>query len=87
MQLVQKLNKPIPGYWDGGLKQVFHWRTECGGGIDSRRKFVRVGSWDANQWFHVAEGKTEKQTLGNARRHLNALATKSGLTCEFWYID
>ena len=87
MQLVQKFEKPISGYWDGGLKQVFHWNIEGHQREDKKGKFIRVGSWGANHWFNVAKGKTEKQTLGNARRRLQALATRAGLKCEFWYID
>jgi hypothetical protein len=83
--LVQKLDKPYPGYWEGGPKQAFEWRIERHfGGTDSKGKFVRVGSWCANHWFYVAVGKTDKATLGNARRHLRAI-TK--VPCEFWYLE
>jgi len=82
--LVQKLDKAYPGYWDGGSKQVFHWSIEHRhAGRNKKGEFVRVGSWDANTWFHVALGKTDKATLGNARRHLQAV-TK--VPCEFFYI-
>jgi hypothetical protein len=81
--LVQKLGKAYPGYWDGGPKQIFEWRIEhLRRGRDSKGEYVRIGSWCANHWFHVAVGKTDKATLGNARRHLRAI-TK--VPCEFWY--
>ena len=81
--LVQKLDKAYGGYWDGGPKQVFEWEIEHRHrGTDSKGNYVRIGSWGANHWFHVAEGKTDKQTLGNARRHLTAI-TK--VPCEFFY--
>ncbi len=81
--LIQKLDKPHSGFWDGGPKQIFEWSIERHhGGKDSKGTFVRVGSWDANHWFHVALGKTDKATLGNARRHLKA-TTK--VPCEFFY--
>ena len=71
MILRQTLEKPVNGYWDGGKKQVFDWSIERGcGGTDSEGEYVRIGSYDANHWFHVAKGKTEKQTLSYAKRHL-----------------
>ena len=81
--LMQKLDKAHPGCWDGGPKQVFEWSIDRHyGGIDKKGKFVRVGSWGANHWFHVALGKTDKATLGNARRHLRATTR---VPCEFSY--
>ena len=83
--LIQRLDKAYPGYWDGGPKQVFEWSIEpYHGRVDKKGKFVRVGSWDANHWFHVSLGKTDKATLGNARRHLKAI-TK--VPCEFYYTE
>jgi hypothetical protein len=71
MYLKQTLKNPVNGYWDGGAKQEFEWRVHhhCVG-QDKRGKFVKVGSFDANHWFHVSLGKTEKETLRNAMRHL-----------------
>jgi len=74
MILQQTLAKPVNGYWDGGAKRVFRWSIDkFGGGEDSRGTFVRIGSWEANYWFNVAQGKTEKQTLSYAKRHLQAI--------------
>lgn len=73
MKLIQKLEKPVGGYWDGGLKQVFEWEIDpLGGGRDSKGAYVRIGSWEANHYFHVAQGKTEKLTLSYAKKHLKA---------------
>lgn len=61
--LVMKLERPIGGYWDGGIKDKFEFRVEhMYRGSDAKGNFVRVGSWEANNWFYVAEGKTDKQT-------------------------
>jgi len=73
MKLKQTLEKPVNGYWDGGKKQVFEWEIDnFGGGSDSKGSFVRIGSFSANHWFNVAEGKTEKLTLSYAKKHLIA---------------
>jgi len=83
--LIQELEKPIQGWWDGGPKKYFEWKIEHRHrGHDAKGTFVRVGSWDANHWFHVAEGKTDKQTLGNARRRLKQ-TTK--VPCTFRYVE
>jgi len=85
MILQQTLIEPVNGYWDGGSKQVFKWSVDpLGGGEDSRGTFVRIGGWEANYWFCVARGKTEKQTLSYAKRHLQAI-TK--IPSDFKYID
>lgn len=66
--LVQKLDTPIYGMWDGGPRSTFRWSVD--------REYsdgkAKVGSWDANRWYEVAAGGTEKQTLGNVRRKLTA---------------
>ena len=85
MKLIQKLEKKIGGWWDGGAKDTFEWTLEGSPRQDAKGQFVRVGSWDANHWFHVAAGRTEKQTLGNARRHLSATFRRRGLACSFEY--
>lgn len=75
--LRQTLDHPIAGYWDGGLKQVFDWEIELhSGGVDSKGRYIRVGSWGANHWFHVALGKTDRLTLTYARKHLVAVTRK-----------
>jgi len=81
------LEKPISGYWDGGLKSKFDFKIEYNHqGKDSKGKFVRVGSWEANHWFCVALGKTEKQTLSYAKRRLTTGARKSGIPFRFEYV-
>ena len=83
MILRQTLERPVHGYWDGGAKQVFDWEIDTfGGGSDSRGIFIRVGSWSANHWFNVAQGKTEKQTLSYAKRHL-VKSTRYASTFEY----
>jgi hypothetical protein len=72
--LVQELERPCNGYWDGGAKQIFVWEIENRHrGTDSKGTYVRIGCWEANYWFHVAEGKTDKITLCNAMKHLKAI--------------
>jgi hypothetical protein len=81
MILRQKLAKPVHGYWDGGAKQVFEWEIEGRPYKDKKGTFVKVGSYEANHFFHVAKGKTEKQTLSYARQHLKA-STRTPSTFE-----
>lgn len=85
MILVQEFEQAIDGYWDGGPKSRFEWWIDGSPQSDKLGRFVRVSSWGANRWFHVAVGKTEKQTLGNARRRLAARAKAAGLRCKFSY--
>lgn len=86
MELRQELEEPISGYWDGGEKKVFYWRIDSHRvGEDSKGEYVRVGSWGANCWFHVAKSKTEKQTLANVRRKLAWSAKRQGWKCKFEY--
>lgn len=84
MKLVQTLQQPVNGYWDGGAKQTFNWRIDSEPKTDNKGQFVKVGSWDANYWFNVALGKTDKATLGNARRRL-VRTTK--VPCTFEYVE
>lgn len=87
MILRQTLKEAISGYWDGGGKSIFDWKIEGHEGQDSKGIFIRVGSWSANHWFNVARGKTDRQTLSNARRRLQAGAKKGNIECSFEYID
>jgi len=84
MKLRQTLNKPIHGYWDGGAKQILDWEINGTPQTDSKGQFIRIGSWSANHWFHVAIGKTIKQTLSYAKRHLQAITR---VPCTFKYIN
>ena len=87
MILRQTLDHPIAGYWDGGAKDRFDWCIESWSiGSDKAGQFVRVGSWEANHYFTVALGKTDKLTLANAKRHLSAMAIRKGINCTFKYI-
>ena len=86
MKLIQTLERPVRGYWDGGEKSRFEWEIEGNGtqGRDSKGEFVRVGSWDANMWFHAAKGRTEKMTLSNIRRKLGK-QTRQGIKIAYSY--
>lgn len=80
-----KADRKIDGYWDGGMRDTFDWsidqRKE-----DSKGKYVRVGSWDANYWFHVAEGRTDKETLKFALQVLKVKFRRFGVSIEHKYI-
>jgi len=84
MILRQTLEKPVNGYWDGGKKQVFDWTIDSQPKTDSKGQYIRIGSFAANHWFHVALGKTDKLTLSFAKRHLRAITRG---TSTFKYID
>ena len=88
MILKQTFTIPINGYWDGGPKRIFDWHIDThDAGADNKGSYSRVGSWEANHWFHIATGRTEKQTLANARRRLTAMAKKSNMKCTFEYLN
>jgi len=86
MKLRQTLEKPVNGYWYGGKKQVFEWGIEGSPATDSKGQYVRIGSYSANYWFHVALGRTMKLTLSYAKRHLRAI-TKLPSTFEYVELD
>ena len=81
LTLRQTLVVPVNGYWDGGPKSVFNWS------IDRRWDdgTSRVGSWEANYYFTVKTGETDRVTLGNARRHLKMV--RGAIKCTFEYIE
>jgi hypothetical protein len=85
LKLIQTLEKPVHGYWDGGARQRFEWTIDGRPQQDNRGMFVRIGSWGANHWFNVAVGKTDKVTLCNAKKHLRG--TKIGRASRFEYAD
>jgi hypothetical protein len=86
MELKIKLNKEIGGYWDGGLKNEFTWFIDGEIKKDKRGKYVKIGSWEANYWFNVAVGKTEKLTLSNALRSISSKLKKRGLKFSYQYV-
>jgi hypothetical protein len=73
MFLKVKLSQPISGYWDGGAKSIFLFKIDSPPRTDAKGQYVKVGSYEANHWFHVALGKTEKQTLAYAKTHIRAM--------------
>ena len=87
MILLLTLEKPVFGYWDGGAKSRFTYSVDFPPQRDKKGGFVRVGSWEANSWFCVAVGKTEKKTLANAKRHLILALKRWGLKYQFTYIE
>ena len=88
MILKQIFNEPINSMaWNWGPKKIFNWRIEGFPRTDSKGTRVRIGSWEANCWFYVALGRSDKQTLSNARRSLSDSAKKNKRTCTFEYID
>lgn len=87
MFLRQTFSKPINGYWGGGAKSIFDWTIQGSPATDSKGEYVKIGSFSANHWFHVALGKTSKVTLSYAKAHLKALAKRRNLECTFQYID
>lgn len=84
MVLRQTLKCPVQGYWDDGAKQVFDWSIDGQLQSDSKGKYVKIGSWEANHWFHVAVGKTDKLTLSYAKCHLQAVTS---VASTFEYIE
>lgn len=87
MKLKQTFEEPISGYFDHGPKKEFLWSIDGPEHVDSKGLFVKIGSWAANHWFHVALGKTEKLTLSYAKRRLGHAARFHGLKCSFEYIE
>jgi len=69
--LRQTFEHPVSCYSDAGPLKVIDWSIDQWTyKQDAQGTYVRVGSWMANHYFHVAAGATDKQTLRNARRHL-----------------
>ena len=87
MLLRMILDRPIHGFWDGGAKDTFDFTIYGTPQHDAHGAYIKVGSWAANNWFHVALGKTIKQNLANARRRLSASARSAGEGCHFEYIE
>ena len=81
MILRQKLSQKVYGYWDGGAKDTFNWEIESAS-ADSKGVFCRIGSFEANHWFHVAQGKSDRQTLSYAMKHLRK-STRYPSTFEY----
>ena len=77
--------EPINGNWDGGAKRVFEW-TLGRVSKDSKGEYQRIHGWEANYWFHVSKGKTDKQTLSYALKHLRANMKRNGQVISFWEI-
>ena len=86
MRLIQQLETAIGGYWDGGLKRSFQWTIDSPPLRDSKGRYVKVGSYEANHWFYVALGKNQKQTLANARRKLTARMKRDQINGTFSYV-
>lgn len=85
MKLIQTFTQPIHGFWDGGPRSRFEWTIRGPAQKDSKGEYVRIGSWDANHWFHVSVGKTERNTLDNARRRLQVRCKRHKAQVVFNY--
>jgi len=84
--LRQTLPQPVDSVmWEGGAKQVFDWKIDGRPQTDSKGQFIKIGSYSANYWFHVAVGKTEKLTLSYAKRRLKG-TSESGYS-KFEYVE
>jgi len=79
IKLIQTLDKPIGGYWDGGMKSRFEWDID--GPIRAGR--VRIGSWEANHFFTINAGKDELATLKKAASKLALGASNGGVVAHF----
>jgi hypothetical protein len=84
MIMRQTLPEAVGGHWDGGPKKQFDWMIQGIRHSDKDGEYIKVGSWEANQWYNVAVGKTERATLANARRRMPAELRKKS---TFEYID
>jgi len=84
MYLRMILLESISGYWDGGKKNIFNWHIDGTVKEDKQGKFVKIGYWEANHWFHVALSKTMKMTLANAKRRLKHTAPAG---TKFEYVE
>lgn len=83
LELIQKFKPGIAtNQYTGTPIEAYRWRIDRRGMRDSKGIYCRVGSWSANFWFCVAQGKTDKQTLGYAKVHLKAI-TKAQCTFEY----
>ena len=87
MILRMTLERPIQGYWDGGPKAVFDFRIDGSPQSDARGRYIKVGSFGANHWFHVSMSRTVKMTLANVRRRLTARMKQVGERCRFEYLE
>lgn len=82
LYLRQKWSKPVTGALGAGPYTTWDWS------IDRRWPDVtRVGSWQANYYFPVATGKSDRDTLSHAKQALVARARRVEETCTFEYIE
>jgi hypothetical protein len=68
MEIEIKLKNPISGYWDGGKKDHFVFTPESElYPVEGQQKW---GCYEANNWFRVKIGKTDKLSVKYAMQHL-----------------
>ena len=60
-EILITLNESINGYWDGGKKDKFNFSIDEPE-QDADGFYCKVGSWDANFFFHIGTGKTKIQS-------------------------
>jgi hypothetical protein len=80
-----KTDKPFGGYWDGGPKDTFDLTL---GRIqeDAKGKFQKIDCYDANYWFHVSKGKTDKITLINGLNHIRHMFKRENIGFTYSFI-
>jgi len=73
MRIEIRFDEPTAGWWDGGKKH--------GGVFESRFGYTpehtEFGAWELNYYFNVKTGRTEKETVGRARRYLKRHCKKA----------
>ena len=86
MELIIKLKKATSGFWKGGAKRIFSWGIDGKPQKDKHGYFIKIGSWEANDWFNIGCGKskvqTNRQILTNAKTKLLKSLAKNGHAVE-----
>lgn len=73
---------------DGDANRTYDFEIQGRIQVDEKGKYVKIGSYRANYWFHVSAMKTEKGTLNNAKKHLLAnLKRNKAKMFKFEYIN
>jgi hypothetical protein len=68
MKIQVTFDKPINGYWNGGPKSEGIFEVDSCHRLSDQH--VCFGSWGLNHFFNVKIGRSEKETLSRAIRHL-----------------
>lgn len=76
MTLKITLQEKINGYWDFGAKKIFNWDIDGKPQKNKNGFFVKVGSWEANNYFTIGCGKTKLQTNKQILSNLKCILLK-----------